>query len=68
MGMDQVRPEGSDGFHQRGELPEIADNAFLGDAEVLDIDTLFANCFHLLRDERGILAILATSDNENFHF
>jgi hypothetical protein len=63
MGMDQIRPERPEGFHQCGELLEIAGDAFAGDAEVLTIDTLLAYRFHLLRDERSIMAIFAAGDD-----
>ena len=68
MGMDQIRTECPDGLHQRRKLSEIAGDAFSSDAEVLTVDTLLAYGFSLLRDERGIMAILTAGDDQNSHF
>jgi hypothetical protein len=63
MGVYNVGAELPDGFPEPRKLPEITGYPFPVNAEKPAFDTLFFDSLNLLRDERGITAMLATGDN-----
>ena len=67
MSMDDVRMELPDGFPEFRNLPEISHDSLSVHAEILAFDALLFNGVNLLRDERGVMTILATSDDQNTH-
>jgi hypothetical protein len=61
--VDDIGTELPNGFPEFRNLPEISDNSFSVHSEVSAFDALFFNGVNLLRDERGVTAILATGDD-----
>lgn len=65
--MDDIRPEILNRLLETPDMLEISPNPPVVDSKVLADHTLLLQCIHLLRDERGIFTILATSDYQYFH-
>ena len=66
--MDNIGLEILNRLLETPNMLEISPNSFIVYSEVPADHTLLLQCFHLLRDERGIFTILATSDYQYFHF
>ena len=67
MGMDYVGAEYPDGLFHFRNLTEIAEDSLPVHTEISALDALLLHGGNLLRDERSIMAMLATGDDQNTH-